>query len=130
MKQSILAGALATASAFALSTVAFAEAETQAAPMQLSQAECESLWNQVNPSGAATITQAQAEPYVIDFAAANPDGDGTLDQNEFSKACNNGLVQSSASSGAGTGESGMSTDEADPLNSDPAIPEAGSENYQ
>lgn len=83
--------------------------------MKLSQAECTSIWNQANPSGAATISKSQAQPYVTDFAAANPDGDGTLDQNEFTKACNSGLVQSSASSGASTGEAGMSDNQPEKL---------------
>jgi hypothetical protein len=74
--------------------------------VQLSLAECNSIWNQANPSDADTITQSQAEPYVTDFKAANPDGDGTLSQIEFQKACQAGLVRSSASSGAAAGESG------------------------
>jgi hypothetical protein len=132
MKQFIYATAIATVSAFALHTAAFAQVEDQDAPMQLSKAECDSLWNQVNPSGAATITESQAQPYITDFAAANPDGDGTLDSNEFFQACSNGLVQSSAASGAGTGESGISTDEADPqMSPDESVPGAsGSETYK
>jgi hypothetical protein len=62
----------------------------------MSQSECDALWKQANPSGAATITEAQAQPYVSDFKAANPDGDGTLDQTEFSTACQQGLVKSAA----------------------------------
>ena len=59
---------------------------------------------QANPSGATTITQAQAQPYVTDFKAANPDGDSSLDQKEFSAACKSGLVKGTGSSGAATGE--------------------------
>jgi hypothetical protein len=43
---------------------------------------------------------------VTDFKAANPDGDKTLEKNEFSKACAAGLVKNSASSGASSGEAG------------------------
>ena len=71
---------------------------------KLTQVECDTLWNQANPSGAATITQAQAQPYVTDFKAANLDGDSTLDQKEFAAACKNGLVKGTGSSGAATGE--------------------------
>ena len=51
-----------------------------------------------------TITKSQAQPYVTDFKAADPNGDGSLDQTEFSAACKNGLVKGTASTGAATGE--------------------------
>jgi hypothetical protein len=94
MKLILLAGAIAASTAFS----------AYAAGTQLSQAECDSLWNQANPSGAATINQSQAQPYVTDFKSADPDNDGTLDQNEFSSACQKGLVKSASSSGAASGE--------------------------
>ena len=71
---------------------------------EMTQAECDTLWNQANPSGAATITQAQAQPYVTDFKAANLDGDNSLDQKEFATACKNGLVKGMGSSGAASGD--------------------------
>jgi hypothetical protein len=73
---------------------------------KLSQSECTNLWQQANKTGAAGLTQAQAAPYVTDFKAANPDGDTTIDQNEWMAACNKGLVKSSSSSGAASGTSG------------------------
>ena len=79
-----------------------------AAEQKLSQAECDALWMQANPSNAATISEAQAKGYVSDFKAANPDNDGSLDKAEFTKACNTGLVSGSASSGSGAGTSGSS----------------------
>ena len=94
MKVIFLAGVFAASTAFG----------AYAADTKLTQAECDTLWNQANPSGAATITQAQAQPYVIDFKAANPDGDSSLDQKEFATACKNGLVKGTGSSGAATGE--------------------------
>lgn len=103
MKHLIIASALALVSATAVN----AQSQKPAgAATKLSQAECESLWSQANPSNAATISQSQAQPFVTDFKAANPDGDGTLDKNEFSKACSMGLVKSSASTGASSGSSG------------------------
>ncbi len=80
-----------------------------AGPAKLSQAECDSLWSEANPSGSATITEAQAQPFVSDFKAANPDNDGTLDAKEFRAACSKGLVQSSATSGSSSGASGSSS---------------------
>lgn len=103
MKRLILASAIAAAASFP----AFA------AGTKLSQAECDALWKQANPTNASTITEAQAQSFVSDVKAANPDGDGTLDKAEFSKACGQGLVKSSSagagagsSSGSGSGESG------------------------
>ena len=94
MKAILLAGAFAASTTFG----------AYAAGTQLSQAECDSLWNQANPSGAASITQAQAQPYVTNFKAANPDGDSSLDRNEFSAACKSGLVKGTSNTGAATGE--------------------------
>jgi hypothetical protein len=94
MKVILLAGAIAASTAFG----------AYAAGAQLSQAECDTLWIQANPSGAATITKSQAQPYVTDFKAADPNGDGSLDQKEFSAACQSGLVKGAGSSGAATGE--------------------------
>ena len=93
---------LVAASAVALMTATTAYAGGQ----KLSQAECDSLWMQANPSGAATIDETQAKGVVTDFKAANPDNDGTIDKAEFAKACKMGLVSGSASSGEGTGASG------------------------
>jgi hypothetical protein len=94
MKVILLAGAIAASTAFG----------AYAAGTKLSQAECDTLWNQANPSGASSITQAQAQPYVTDFKAANPDGDSSLDRKEFSAACKSGLVSATASTGAAAGE--------------------------
>jgi hypothetical protein len=94
MKVILLAGAIVTSTA----------SGAYAAGTQLSQAECDTLWNQANPSGAKSITQAQAQSYVTDFKAANPDGDSSLDQKEFSAACKSGLVKGTGSSGAAAGE--------------------------
>jgi hypothetical protein len=96
MKVILLAGAIVASTAFG----------AYAAGTQLSQAECDTLWNQANPKGAPTITQAQAQPYVTDFKAANSNGDSSLDQKEFSAACKSGLVKGSGSSGAASGDPG------------------------
>jgi hypothetical protein len=85
MTRLLLAGAFAAATAL-----------TAYAGTPLSQSKCDSVWNQANPGGAATITEAQAQPYVTDVKAANPDGDGTLDKAEFSAACKKGLVTAMA----------------------------------
>jgi hypothetical protein len=108
MKKIMLSLALAAAS----TAGAYAQTEQSAGEMKLSQSECQSLWSQLSPDGAP-ITEVQAGSHVTDFKAANPDGDNTLEQDEFSKACDDGLVKSSAATGAGAGESGAA---------DPAAP--------
>jgi hypothetical protein len=78
-----------------------------AAPgMKLSQAQCQNIWQKANPAGAATIDSSQAQGYVTNFKAADPDNDGTLSQSEFNAACAKGYVQDSASSGAAPGTEG------------------------
>jgi hypothetical protein len=107
---------LAATAAFCLgATSAAAQTANPANPSsaagatKLSQSECTSLWQQANSAGGAGLTQAQAAPYVSDFKAANPDGDTTINQNEWMAACNKGLVRSSSSSGASSGTSGSSS---------------------
>ena len=74
---------------------------------RLSQADCDSLWMQANPTNAAKITESAAGAYISDVKAVNPDGDGTIEKNEFTNACNQGLIKGSAgSTGASTGASG------------------------
>lgn len=100
---------LAAAGAAALfANVAFAQTATKSpdSATRLSQSECTNLWQQANPTNALGLTEAQSAPYISDFKAANPDGDTTIDQNEWLAACNKGLVKSSSSSGASTGTSG------------------------
>jgi len=92
---------------FAVSAIALMTASSALAGGQkLSQADCDALWMQANPSNAATIDETQAKGYVTDFKAANPDNDGTIDKAEFAKACSTGLVSGSASTGAGAGGAG------------------------
>jgi len=83
---------------------------------KLSAAQCSTLWDKVNVTGAATIDASQAQGYVTNFKGADPDGDGTLSKAEFQAACAKGLVQDSASSGAAAGASG--SDESLPLAAD------------
>jgi hypothetical protein len=106
MKRLLLAGFLAAGSAMgAYAQTDPATTGQESGAMKLSAAECASLWNQASPDGGP-ISESQAAAYVTDFKAANPDGDNTLEKDEFTKACDTGLVKSAASSGAGTGEAG------------------------
>ena len=91
-------------------SVAFAQSPpAPSSNMKLSDSECTSLWQKANADKASGLTEAQSQPYVTDFKAANPDGDMTIDQNEWMAACNKGLVKS-ASNGASTGAGGKTSD--------------------
>lgn len=102
-------GIAAIAASALCATTAFADPaahKSAAGAMKLSQAECTSVWNQANPTGAAGVTEAQAAPYVANFKAANPDGDATIDQKEWLAACHKGLVNASSSTGSSSGAAG------------------------
>lgn len=98
MKQVIIASAMALAA-----TTAVQAAESN---MKLSQAECDSMWMQVNPSNAAKVPESAVQQYVTDLKSLNPDGDGTIEMAEWTKGCSTGLIKSSGSSGASSGTSG------------------------
>lgn len=107
MLKSMLASTAILAGAALIVSAAGIQAATAA--MKLSQAECDTLWNQANPSNGATISMSQAQPYVSDFKSVDVDNDGSISQVEFRKGCNNGLIKSSSSSGSSSGTSGSST---------------------
>lgn len=95
-----------TATAVATAAIFANVAAVDAASTRLSQSECSQLWQQANPSGGNGLTASQSAPYVANFKAANPDGDMTIDANEWNAACKKGLVKSSSSSGSSSGDSG------------------------
>ena len=79
------------------------------ADLKLTQAQCETLWKQADSSGAGTLSQSQAQPYVGDFKSLDGDANGKLSGAEFLKGCEGGMVKGGASTGAGTGTSGSTT---------------------
>lgn len=127
MKYAVAAFAAAMLSAGAVSAQTTSPSATKPSSTQLSASECTSLWQKANAANAKGVTEMQAKPYVTDFKAANPDGDTTIDQNEWMAACNKGLVKASAASGASSGTSGASsekTTEHPPTNRmDDAVPD-------
>jgi hypothetical protein len=95
---------------FALTVIALIGAPYVAnAATQLSQDQCEAVWNKADSAKAGSLTQDQAAPYIADFKSANASGSGMLTQDEFMAACGKGLVHDSASSGASTGSSGSTS---------------------
>jgi hypothetical protein len=79
---------------------------------KLSQAECDTLWMQANPSKAEKIPESAASAYITDMKSVNPDGDGTIEQDEFNKACSDGMIKSMAA--AGTEKTGRETSDRTP----------------
>jgi hypothetical protein len=106
------AGMLAILFGAASMTVAVAQTtqpKTQTTPqgqMQLTQSECESLWNQVDSSGTGALTQSQAQPYVTNFGSVDGNSDGRLSRAEFMQGCDRGQIQRTATTGAGGGTAG------------------------
>jgi len=113
----MLKTAIATAFVLGLGiTTAFAQTSgssgTSAATgssMKMSQSECQSLWGKADAGKAGSLTQAQAQPYVTDFNAADTNKDGKLTSAEFLSACQQGHVKSSATTGSSTGATGSSS---------------------
>lgn len=95
-------------------TAAFAQSADSKAPVKLSASECTNLWQQAGGSSSKGLSQSQSAAYVKDFKAANPDGDTTIDQNEWLAACNKGLIHNSSSSGASSGSSGSDSSKPNP----------------
>lgn len=74
--------------------------------MQLSQSECESLWNQADSGGSGALSQTQAQNYVTNFSRVDANSDGRISRTEFMQGCSSGQVQRSATTGGGTGTTG------------------------
>jgi hypothetical protein len=58
----------------------------------LTPEQCDAIWSKAVPSGG-TLAQADAAPYVVNFAQVDTDNDGTIDKKEFDAACGKGLVK-------------------------------------
>lgn len=73
---------------------------------QMSQAQCQQVWQRMNPSGAQSVSQQAAQPYIQTFSQADQNSDGQLSAAEFNQACQRGLVQDTATTGGGAGTGG------------------------
>jgi len=106
---------LCTLSIAALLVTSGAPVFAQTAPganAKLSKAECQTVWGRADASGSGSLSDAQAQGYVSDFAKVDANADGKLTGAEFMSGCKKGLIHDSASSGAGEGASGSSSDPA------------------
>lgn len=87
--------------------IALASAANAASGEKIAQAECDAIWMKAGANDGK-LSESAASAYVTDFKAVNPDGDMTLEQDEFRNACAQGMIKSSAATGTSDGASGAS----------------------
>jgi hypothetical protein len=100
MKKLIISAA---ASVLLLGGPAIAQTSTKSDAMKLSRAECDAIWNKLNPSQSGNVSQTAARSYVTDFSSVDTNSDKQLSKTEFQAGCNAGKVHDTASTGAGSG---------------------------
>ena len=64
----------------------------QAANVAVPAEKCDSAWSMASPGGDAIVKGATI-PLVLDFTMVDSNADGTIDKDEFNKACSAGQVQ-------------------------------------
>jgi hypothetical protein len=98
----------AAASVALLAGPAFAQTTSpKAGAMKLSQAQCDAIWNKLNPSQGGSVSQTAARSYVTDFSSVDTNRDKQLSKAEFQAGCNAGKVHDTAATGAGSGTGSM-----------------------
>ncbi len=107
MIKRIVANSAAVALGLAVLSPAFAQTPVPS-KVKMTQAQCETLWTQAMAGGSGDLAMDKAKPYVKDFTKADKDANTKLSQTEWMDACKQGGVQSSTSTGAGSGAGGTS----------------------
>ncbi|MEZ5843870.1 MAG: hypothetical protein R3D27_09060 [Hyphomicrobiaceae bacterium] len=99
--------AIAAVLAIGLSGAAYAQSSSSsgatAQGQKMSDAQCQTLWQRVNPSSTPSVSRAATMGYIQDFSSADKDSNGQLSSGEFMAACRDGKVSGTASTGAGGG---------------------------
>jgi phage gp29-like protein len=54
--------------------------------------QCNAIWSKAATSGD-TLAQANAAPYIVNFAQVDTNNDGNIDKKEFDAACGKGMVK-------------------------------------
>jgi hypothetical protein len=72
-------------------TLVFA-GNAQAANVAVPAEKCNSAWSMASPGGD-TIVKGATTPLVLDFTMVDTNKDGSIDKDEFNKACSAGLVK-------------------------------------
>jgi len=83
---------IASSAALLSAMFAFAGSTAQAANVAVPPEKCDSAWSMASPGGD-TIAKGAVTPLVLDFTMVDTDADGTIDKDEFTKACSAGLVK-------------------------------------
>jgi sporulation protein YlmC with PRC-barrel domain len=65
----------------------------------LDEAKCASVWSLTEREGA-TLSEAEATPFVVNFKLVDANADGKISEAEFKDGCKKGLVQEAAAEGA------------------------------
>ncbi len=86
----------------------------------MTEAQCAMHRTEALAGSSGDLTMDAAKRYVTDFNKADKNGDKKLSQAEWSDACKQGWIHSSASSGAGDGTSGSSEKTSDRTPGDPS----------
>jgi hypothetical protein len=61
----------------------------------LTEAQCQEVWQKAVPDGDS-LAQANAGPYVVNFAQIDADGNGAISVTEFQTACGKGMIKYTA----------------------------------
>lgn len=86
-------------------------AAVQAAQQKLTSQQCDAAWKQANPQNLEKISVTEASRFITDTNAVNPDGDTTIEKNEFHAACAKGLVKTAQGANPSPGETSDRTPE-------------------
>lgn len=98
--------ALSTASVIAIAQTSPGANPSGSSSMQLSSAECQSVWNKVNPGAKPSVSGSDVQAYVTDLKKVDTNGDNMISSQEFTSACQQGFVKQAS---AGTGSTGASS---------------------
>jgi hypothetical protein len=76
----------------ALAGAGLAGSAALAANVAVPADKCDAAWHMASPGGDAIASGANV-PLVLDFTMVDTNKDGSINKDEFSKACSAGLVQ-------------------------------------
>jgi len=72
--------------------IGFGSSFALAADMAVPADKCDKAWSMASPDGD-TISKGADVPVVLDFTMVDSNKDGAIDQDEFNKACSEGMVK-------------------------------------
>lgn len=72
--------------------IGFGSSVALAEDMAVPGDKCDAAWSMASPGGD-TISKDANVPFVMDFTMVDSNKDGAIDQDEFNKACSDGMVK-------------------------------------